>query len=135
MKGTAGQRQGNQARAGGRTVSVVCNAKYSAPLRNQQSGAAAPQTAEFSGRGATTCGTFIPGLPELSGLAVRPSSPTWRIVQSRQRESVIANSTDYTSSASDEGVLRLPGRTELEPHMVGGCRGNIHLGRIPKREE
>lgn len=28
-------------------------------------------------------------------------------------------STDYVASASDEGVLRLPGRTELEPQMVG----------------
>ncbi|KAG2424379.1 hypothetical protein HXX76_014588 [Chlamydomonas incerta] len=138
MKGTAGQRQSNQARAGpgGRTVSVVCNAKYSAPVRNQQSGSAAPQAAEFSGRGATTCGAFIPGVP-LSGLAARPSSPTWRVVQHHKRDSVIANSTDYTSSASDEGVLRLPGRTELEPHLVTNVFGfprnlveKYHLGRV-----
>lgn len=67
------------------------------------------QAAEFSGRVVHTT-----VLPRQS--SSRPSSPTWRVVQ--RGKTVIVNSTDYTASASDEGVLRLPGRTELEPGMV-----------------
>ncbi|GFR50388.1 hypothetical protein Agub_g12603 [Astrephomene gubernaculifera] len=109
----------------GRTVTLITN-KYG--VRPPQSCAIAAQLttspAEFSGRtvGAASC--------------LRPTSPPWRTVAPRGKD-VVAKSTDYVASASDEGVLRLPGRTELEPHMVTSVFGyardlpeKYSLGRV-----
>ncbi|KAG2490878.1 hypothetical protein HYH03_010796 [Edaphochlamys debaryana] len=82
--------------------------------------------AEFSGRTSLNA----------SALALCPRSTAWQIVAARG-QSIIPKSTDYTASASDEGVLRLPGRTELEPSMVTSVFGfqrnlleKYHLGRV-----
>lgn len=107
-------RQGQSSTRGsagtGRSVALVTN-KYGVRPPQNGSSAAQPQPshAEFSGRTAAPTAACARGS--------RPSSPVWWTVVDRG-QSVIPKSTDYVASASDEGVLRLPGRTELEPQLV-----------------
>ncbi|GIL82813.1 hypothetical protein Vretimale_8185 [Volvox reticuliferus] len=130
MKGGRQRHGSTRGSAGaGRSVTLVTN-KYG--VRPLQNGASAtqlqPSQAEFSGRNAVPTA--------ICAMGSRPSSPIWRTVVQRG-QSLIPKSTDYVASASDEGVLRLPGRTELEPQMVTNVFGyprnlneKYHLGRV-----